>query len=406
MKKKTIYIWGTAWIICAALWTPLVGTYAQQPSSTTGLQQAIDEQAEATHQHHRKSWELGIGATGLQLTRFGVLGFYKNARNGYNVETSKRDLMMGGQLYVARELNQHFFLDLQGVAAYANDPVGQGKEAHWVGMAQLGLQWRLGAYFHSPYIDPYVRIGAGYMYKNFSVAYNGLEKLGEEDMAWGMTNDYDKEGADRRHLLPLSAGAGVNLWLNDRFGMGLQAEYLVMPYRQVSNVWQGSVRLMWRIGGRSKKPQPEIRYVEVERIVERPTQVVERIVEKPGKVLYDLFDAVTFDFAKDELTAESQTTMDEIAALMKHYPKRHFLITGCTDARGSIAFNEALSARRARTVAEALIARGVPAEQIKHRGVGKRIAYAAETDNDLVRRGDRKILVEVVNNMDYWNQLP
>lgn len=246
------------------------------------------------------------------------------------------------------------------------------------------------------------------MYKNFSVAYNGLEKLGEEEMAWGMTNDYDKEGADRRHLLPLSAGAGVNLWLNDRFGLGLQAEYLVMPYKQVSNVWQGSVRLMWRIGGKSKKPQPEIRYVEVEKIIEQPARVIERerIVEVPVKELYDLFDEITFDFGKDSLTPESLASIDEIAELMKSHTTRHFLITGCTDARGSAAFNEDLSARRARVVVEALVAKGVPASMLKHRGVGKRIAYVPESASDIVRRGDRKIIVEIVNNMDYWNFIP
>lgn len=357
----------------------------------------------------RKAWEIGIGASGLQMTRFGVVGFYKNARGGYNVETSKKDALFGGQLYAARELNGHFYLDMQGEVQYARDPVYGGRESRWVGMAGLGLQWRLGEYFRSPYIDPFLRVGVSYMYKNFSVAYNGIEKFDGEEMGWNFANDYNKDGADRRHLVPVSLGAGVNMWLNDRLGLGLQAEYLLMPYKQVANAWQGSVRLIWRIGGKSKKPNPEIRYMErtVEKIVEKPV-LIEKVIEKttPGRDLWELFDDISFDFGKWTITAESMAVIDEIAMLMKDNGSRKFLITGCTDAKGSPEYNHKLSEKRAAAVVDALVKKGVPASALKSRGVGKKISYASETASDRVRRGDRKIIVEVVTNMDYWNYIP
>ena len=57
-------------------------------------------------------------------------------------------------------------------------------------------------------------------------------------------------------------------------------------------------------------------------------------------------------------------------------------------------------------VVKALEKRDVPHEMMKWRGIGKKIAIASPSDSDNVRRGDRKITVELITNMDYWNQIP
>ena len=94
----------------------------------------------------RKAWEIGVGIHGLQLTRFHVTGFSPGSNGGYRSDTDTRDVLFGGHLYLARELNSHFFLDLQGNADFTADPVRGGKEKRWTAMAGLGLQWRLGEY--------------------------------------------------------------------------------------------------------------------------------------------------------------------------------------------------------------------------------------------------------------------
>lgn len=357
----------------------------------------------------KKAWEVGIGITGLQLTRFSVIKFEKSTQGGYALSTNKRDVLFGGQLYIARELTPHWYLDLQGGLSHASDPVLGGKKmSRWIGMAGLGLQWRLGEYFHSRYIEPFLRMGANYMYKNFTVDYNGLTEYDNKQMRWHLANDYNKEGADNRHLLPVSIGAGVNMWLNDRLGIGMQGDYLIMPYKHVANSWQGTVRLIWRIGGNSKKIQPPIQYVEkiVEKIVEKPVTIQQTPEEQPKtKMICELFENIHFDFDKADITPKSIEIIDQIVPIIKANADKRYLITGCTDAKGSPEYNQDLSERRAEAVVKTLIEKGVPANILKSRGIGKKISYASEQSSYQVTEGDRKILIEVISNMDYWNHI-
>lgn len=355
---------------------------------------------------NKKAWEFGIGGTGFHMTRFSVIDFKKNDKNGYFIETSKKDALFGGNIYLARELNPYFYLDMQGSVGYASDPVRNGHDSRWLGLVGLGLQWRLGEYFNSKYIEPFFRVGANYMYKNFNIDYNGIESLDIDKMEWNFTNDYNKDGKDRKNLIPIALGTGVNMWLNDRLGIALQADYLVMPYKDIANSWQGTVRLMWRFGGKSKKALPEIQYVDkiVERIVEKP---VEKIVEVPveKESICELFNSISFDFDKASLTAESYAVIDEIANAMKNNRQNYYLIIGSTDIKGSSAYNIGLSKRRAKTVVDALIDRGVPRTILKSRGIGKKISYAAEEASDQIRRGDRKVFVEIITNKAYWDYI-
>lgn len=364
---------------------------------------------------NKKAWEFGAGINGMHLTRFSVTGYYENPDGSYSLNTNKRDILLGGHLYVARELNTHFYVDWQTNVNFTRDPLlDNKKDSRWMLMTGLGIQWRLGEYFHSSYIDPYVRLGVNYMYKDFLVGYDGASNLNGEEMNWALANNFNREGSDKKHLIPIAPGVGINMWLNDRLGIGLQADYLVMPHRHVANMWQGTVRLMWRFGGKSKKPLPEVQYVDrvVERIVvkevpvEVPAETPQKETEQAASYLCNLINCIYFDFDKSELDEEAEAILDEMAAVMKRDISQRYLITGFTDARGSQAYNQPLSERRAKAIAKALVDRGVPKEMLKVRGVGKKIAHAAYDEPHKTRRGDRKITLELVRNGDYWKTIP
>lgn len=121
---------------------------------------------------------------------------------------------------------------------------------------------------------------------------------------WESTDTWNPSGRsrDKNSFLPLS------------LGLGLQGEYLMPLQKDLPRFVQVSARVMWRIGGKSKRTAPVIQYVEVEKPVER---IVEKIVEK---------------------RVEVPSTDDR------------FLITGYTDAKGSDSYNLDLSRRRAKAV--------------------------------------------------------
>jgi outer membrane protein OmpA-like peptidoglycan-associated protein len=114
-----------------------------------------------------------------------------------------------------------------------------------------------------------------------------------------------------------------------------------------------------------------------------------------------ILEGIYFDFDKADLKPGSNEILDRLAKIMKHDVSMKYLITGYTDSRGGDEHNMQLSRQRAEAVVKGLIDRGVPADMLKARGVGSLIAYAAPSEPNGVRYGDRKITIEPISNMAY-----
>jgi len=71
--------------------------------------------------------------------------------------------------------------------------------------------------------------------------------------------------------------------------------------------------------------------------------------------------------------------LDEVATALQKSDAEKFVVEGHTDSIGSDATNEELSYRRAQTVHDYLIERGVPAEKIRAVGYGKSRPVADNT---------------------------
>lgn len=398
------------YIIIALVWLSAGGIFPLAAQNPGGESYAVGEQTQVEERTPKKAWEFGLGGSVMQFNRMSFSNFTKNDA-GYLFDLDVRHALWGGNLYVARELNKYFYLDLQGTAGYTKDAISSKGDRKWMYMAGLGLQWRFGEYFKSKYIDPFLRVGGNYMYKDFDILYTGSEGLTDEEMSWVMKNYKNKDGADKKNLTPISLGGGVNMWLNDSWGIGLQADYLLMPHTNVANSLQGTARIIYRLGGKTKKESGRTQYVDrtVERIVEKPVPVeveVEKIVEiETVAGLCEIFHSVSFDFDKAVLTAESEIILDKAANFLNSDTSKKYLITGYTDAKGSLQYNIGLSQRRSKAVVDALKKRGVPASMLKSRGVGGKVSHAAANASDVVRRGDRKVSIEQITNMDYWDYL-
>lgn len=86
-----------------------------------------------------------------------------------------------------------------------------------------------------------------------------------------------------------------------------------------------------------------------------------------GGVELRLPETPLFDTDASEIRAGQSPMLDRVAQVLKR-SMRPILIEGHTDNEGSLGYNRTLSEARAQAVAEALIARGVPAERITTKG--------------------------------------
>jgi OmpA family len=80
---------------------------------------------------------------------------------------------------------------------------------------------------------------------------------------------------------------------------------------------------------------------------------------------------VLFAFDRSDLDAEANATIDQAVADYRQTGAASLAVEGHTDTSGSDSYNQALSERRAEAVRHALVARGVPAGDIRTNAVGE-----------------------------------
>ena len=117
---------------------------------------------------------------------------------------------------------------------------------------------------------------------------------------------------------------------------------------------------------------------------------------KIGKDVWFDFDNLNFEVGSAKLTAESQVQVNNIAAILKAYPKVKIKIGGYTDKTGDDAANKILSQERADAVTVAIKAAGADAVQLlPAEGYGSAFATVPAEASDDARRVDRRISVSV-----------
>jgi outer membrane protein OmpA-like peptidoglycan-associated protein len=109
------------------------------------------------------------------------------------------------------------------------------------------------------------------------------------------------------------------------------------------------------------------------------------------------FDNLNFDQGKATITKASMVQIDNLAAILKAYPKLKIKVGGYTDKVGDDAKNMKLSQDRADAVFAALKAKGANVAQlVKAEGYGETLAKVAESAPDAERRADRRTAVKIL----------
>jgi peptidoglycan-associated lipoprotein len=104
-------------------------------------------------------------------------------------------------------------------------------------------------------------------------------------------------------------------------------------------------------------------------------------------------DRVFFDTDSSELSEQARATLDKQAQWLNQYNRYAFLVEGHADERGTREYNIALGARRAQTVREYLVSRGVSAQRMRTISYGKERPVAVCNDISCWSQNRRAVTV-------------
>jgi peptidoglycan-associated lipoprotein len=104
-------------------------------------------------------------------------------------------------------------------------------------------------------------------------------------------------------------------------------------------------------------------------------------------------DRVFFDTDSSELTGQARATLDKQAQWLNNYNRYAFTVEGHADERGTREYNIALGARRAETVREYLISRGISASRMRTISYGKERPVALCNDISCWSQNRRAVTV-------------
>ena len=104
-------------------------------------------------------------------------------------------------------------------------------------------------------------------------------------------------------------------------------------------------------------------------------------------------DRVFFDTDSSDLSAQARATLDKQAEWLNHYGQYSFTIEGHADERGTREYNIALGARRAETVREYLVSRGIAAQRMRTISYGKERPVAVCDDISCWAQNRRAVTV-------------
>ena len=111
-----------------------------------------------------------------------------------------------------------------------------------------------------------------------------------------------------------------------------------------------------------------------------------------------------FDFDSDEISQDSYAGLDLVAEFLKENPNVTVKVEGHTDNVGSEIYNQDLSERRAKSVANYIIDKGVDADRVSTEGFGFSKPIA-DNDSDEGRAQNRRTeLVFTVNPVESESQ--
>lgn len=119
------------------------------------------------------------------------------------------------------------------------------------------------------------------------------------------------------------------------------------------------------------------------------------VIRDGDNLLLRMPSGITFATDSSAVQPQFQPTLNEVASILAQYPKTYIDVLGHTDSDGADAYNQSLSERRARAVADYLASKGVQSARIATRGYGETQPIASNATVE-GKAANRRVEIKIV----------
>jgi outer membrane protein OmpA-like peptidoglycan-associated protein len=145
-----------------------------------------------------------------------------------------------------------------------------------------------------------------------------------------------------------------------------------------------------------KLPEGKLLYVNKGSMEDQLAAFLNDPISRPSRRFPFNFDQVKFNTGTAVITKESITQIQNVALILKSYPRAKIKIAGFNEKGGDSILNSTLSENRAESISKALKAAGINPNQITGaEGFGSDFAQYAADAADSLREKDKRISISV-----------
>ena len=155
-----------------------------------------------------------------------------------------------------------------------------------------------------------------------------------------------------------------------------------------------------------KKPEAKLEAAKAVPVAPKEVQAPPKAATKPAPQKINFSADALFDFDKSELRPQGKAMLDDLANTLGGATYEVILAIGHTDRLGSAQYNQKLSLKRAESVKQYLVAKGIAPNRIYAEGKGKAQPITKPADCRMTNRkalitclqADRRVDVEVTGS--------
>jgi outer membrane protein OmpA-like peptidoglycan-associated protein len=114
-------------------------------------------------------------------------------------------------------------------------------------------------------------------------------------------------------------------------------------------------------------------------------------------IVIDFKEKILFGFDRSDLGANAATNLDKLINVLNKYPDTDIKILGHTDNKGTDAYNQGLSERRAASVSSYLKDHGISSSRVSTKGMGENDPIASN-DTEEGRSQNRRVEFVITAN--------